>query len=190
MCSSLSRCGGACHELNTAISPLFDFNSNQWLSTCVCLQNDDGGHCCLVNKWSTFLKARLICSVPGADGIETHFDELSKSHSVHLQQIKSSVERPHFSYLKVVCVGRRPVRDHFSCMWMRKIFPWLVRFQWPCPMSPTPYYKTTCKPSIHPQHPGSPNVGLQVCIYTRPGDIPHPPCHMAPDSPLSICRDG
>lgn len=41
-------------------------------------QNDDGGHCCLVNKWSTFLKARLICSVPGADGIETHFDELSE----------------------------------------------------------------------------------------------------------------
>ncbi|XP_042307476.1 semaphorin-3F isoform X2 [Sceloporus undulatus] len=41
----------------------------------ICL-NDDGGHCCLVNKWSTFLKARLICSVPGPDGIETHFDEL------------------------------------------------------------------------------------------------------------------
>ena len=46
---------------------------------CVCaLQNDDGGHCCLVNKWSSFLKARLICSVPGDDGIETHFDELRK----------------------------------------------------------------------------------------------------------------
>jgi len=43
------------------------------------LQNDDGGHCCLVNKWSTFLKARLICSVTGSDGIETHFDELRKS---------------------------------------------------------------------------------------------------------------
>uniref|UniRef100_A0A672QF42 Semaphorin-3F-like n=1 Tax=Sinocyclocheilus grahami TaxID=75366 RepID=A0A672QF42_SINGR len=40
--------------------------------------NDDGGHCCLVNKWSTFLKARLICSVTGSDGIETHFDELRK----------------------------------------------------------------------------------------------------------------
>lgn len=70
----------------------------------VCLQNDDGGHCCLVNKWSTFLKARLICSVPGADGIETHFDELSKSpfpsHSVHLQQIKSSAERPPSRLLK------------------------------------------------------------------------------------------
>lgn len=45
----------------------------------VSLQNDDGGHCCLVNKWSTFLKARLICSVTGADGIETHFDELRES---------------------------------------------------------------------------------------------------------------
>lgn len=44
-------------------------------------QNDDGGHCCLVNKWSTFLKARLVCSVPGEDGIETHFDEL-REHSV------------------------------------------------------------------------------------------------------------
>ena len=47
-------------------------------------QNDDGGHCCLVNKWSTFLKARLICSVPGADGIETHFDELRKSSLIPL----------------------------------------------------------------------------------------------------------
>ncbi|KAA8593362.1 hypothetical protein FQN60_009478 [Etheostoma spectabile] len=46
----------------------------------ICL-NDDGGHCCLVNKWSTFLKARLICSVPGADGIETHFDELTQQVS-------------------------------------------------------------------------------------------------------------
>ncbi|KPP73955.1 semaphorin-3F-like [Scleropages formosus] len=47
----------------------------------ICL-NDDGGHCCLVNKWSTFLKARLICSVPGSDGVETHFDELRESPSL------------------------------------------------------------------------------------------------------------
>lgn len=51
---------------------------SSWLLCVSCPQNDDGGHCCLVNKWSTFLKARLICSVPGADGIETHFDELSE----------------------------------------------------------------------------------------------------------------
>lgn len=35
-----------------------------------------GGHRSLVNKWTTFLKARLMCSVPGVNGIDTHFDEL------------------------------------------------------------------------------------------------------------------
>lgn len=37
-----------------------------------------GGQRSLVNKWTTFLKTRLICSVPGADGSDTYFDELSK----------------------------------------------------------------------------------------------------------------
>lgn len=40
------------------------------------LQNDMGGHRSLVNKWTTFLKARLLCSVPGVNGIDTHFDEM------------------------------------------------------------------------------------------------------------------
>uniref|UniRef100_A0A3B4GC27 Semaphorin 3F n=1 Tax=Pundamilia nyererei TaxID=303518 RepID=A0A3B4GC27_9CICH len=56
----------------------------------ICL-NDDGGHCCLVNKWSTFLKARLICSVPGADGMETHFDELRDVYIRPTQDIKNPV---------------------------------------------------------------------------------------------------
>lgn len=34
-----------------------------------------GGQRSLVNRWSTFLKARLVCSVPGAEG-DTHFDQL------------------------------------------------------------------------------------------------------------------
>ncbi|KAB5567403.1 hypothetical protein PHYPO_G00232340 [Pangasianodon hypophthalmus] len=41
----------------------------------VCL-NDEGGQKSLVNKWTTFLKARLVCSVKGEDGVETFFDEL------------------------------------------------------------------------------------------------------------------
>ncbi|TRY84738.1 hypothetical protein DNTS_027429 [Danionella cerebrum] len=56
----------------------------------ICL-NDDGGHCCLVNKWSTFLKARLICSVPGADGIETYFDDLKDVYIQPTQDIKNPV---------------------------------------------------------------------------------------------------
>uniref|UniRef100_A0A8C6U5S3 Sema domain, immunoglobulin domain (Ig), short basic domain, secreted, (semaphorin) 3Aa n=2 Tax=Neogobius melanostomus TaxID=47308 RepID=A0A8C6U5S3_9GOBI len=35
-------------------------------------KNDMGGHRSLVNKWTTFLKARLMCSVPGVNGIDTH----------------------------------------------------------------------------------------------------------------------
>ena len=42
------------------------------------IQNDAGGQRVLVNKWSTFNKARLVCSVPGPDGIDTYFDELGK----------------------------------------------------------------------------------------------------------------
>lgn len=40
-----------------------------------------------MNKWTTFLKARLICSVPGLNGIDTHFDELRK-FSLHLYVCK------------------------------------------------------------------------------------------------------
>ncbi|XP_068595894.1 semaphorin-3D [Brachionichthys hirsutus] len=39
-------------------------------------KNDVGGLRSLTNKWTTFLKARLVCSVPGPDGVDTHFDEL------------------------------------------------------------------------------------------------------------------
>nr|XP_057932043.1 semaphorin-3E isoform X2 [Doryrhamphus excisus] len=38
--------------------------------------NDQGGQRMLVNRWSSFLKTRLICSVAGPDGIDTHFDLL------------------------------------------------------------------------------------------------------------------
>nr|XP_006633681.2 PREDICTED: semaphorin-3D [Lepisosteus oculatus]XP_015208215.1 PREDICTED: semaphorin-3D [Lepisosteus oculatus] len=39
-------------------------------------KNDVGGLRSLTNKWTTFLKARLVCSIPGLDGVDTHFDEL------------------------------------------------------------------------------------------------------------------
>nr|XP_055072787.1 semaphorin-3D [Misgurnus anguillicaudatus] len=39
-------------------------------------KNDIGGKRSLINRWSTFLKARLVCSVPGSGGMDTHFDDL------------------------------------------------------------------------------------------------------------------
>lgn len=49
------------------------------VATCsFCLQSDIGGQRSLVNKWTTFLKARMVCSVLEEDGTETHFDELGR----------------------------------------------------------------------------------------------------------------
>ncbi|XP_039213450.1 semaphorin-3D isoform X2 [Crotalus tigris] len=39
-------------------------------------KNDIGGQRSLINKWTTFLKARLVCSIPGPEGADTYFDEL------------------------------------------------------------------------------------------------------------------
>ncbi|KAG5830321.1 hypothetical protein ANANG_G00309190, partial [Anguilla anguilla] len=38
--------------------------------------NDQGGRRMLVNKWSSLVKTRLICSVPGPHGVDTHLDQL------------------------------------------------------------------------------------------------------------------
>uniref|UniRef100_A0A665V5R1 Sema domain, immunoglobulin domain (Ig), short basic domain, secreted, (semaphorin) 3E n=1 Tax=Echeneis naucrates TaxID=173247 RepID=A0A665V5R1_ECHNA len=38
--------------------------------------NDQGGQRMLVNRWSSFLKTRLICSVAGPNGMDTYFDDL------------------------------------------------------------------------------------------------------------------
>lgn len=39
-------------------------------------KNDMGGKRSLINRWTTFLKARLVCSIPGPSGVDTQFDEL------------------------------------------------------------------------------------------------------------------
>ncbi|CAL8337771.1 unnamed protein product [Merluccius merluccius] len=39
-------------------------------------KNDVGGKRSLINRWTTFLKARLVCSIPGPSGMDTLFDEL------------------------------------------------------------------------------------------------------------------
>ncbi|XP_029597684.1 semaphorin-3C-like [Salmo trutta] len=51
--------------------------------------NDIGGQRSLVNKWTTFLKARMVCSVLEEDGTETHFDELESVFSLETDHPKS-----------------------------------------------------------------------------------------------------
>ncbi|XP_055509483.1 semaphorin-3ab [Leucoraja erinacea] len=52
-------------------------------------KNDFGGHRSLVNKWVTFLKARLVCAVPGPNGIDTHFDELQDVYVLNSKDRKN-----------------------------------------------------------------------------------------------------
>ncbi|XP_068162969.1 semaphorin-3C [Antennarius striatus] len=51
--------------------------------------NDIGGQRSLVNKWTTFLKARMVCSVLEEDGTETYFDELESMFLLETDQPKS-----------------------------------------------------------------------------------------------------
>ncbi|XP_071406722.1 semaphorin-3D-like [Pithys albifrons albifrons] len=46
-------------------------------------KNDVGGKRSLINRWSTFLKARLVCSIPGPQGTETQFDQLEDVFLLH-----------------------------------------------------------------------------------------------------------
>uniref|UniRef100_A0A671NSL2 Sema domain, immunoglobulin domain (Ig), short basic domain, secreted, (semaphorin) 3Fa n=1 Tax=Sinocyclocheilus anshuiensis TaxID=1608454 RepID=A0A671NSL2_9TELE len=108
----------------------------------ICL-NDDGGHCCLVNKWSTFLKARLICSVTGSDGIETHFDELRDVYIQKTQDTKIPVIYGVFSVSgsvfkgSAVCVySMADVRMVFNGPFAHKEGP---NYQWVAYQGKIPY---------------------------------------------------
>uniref|UniRef100_A0A8C1VYR1 Sema domain, immunoglobulin domain (Ig), short basic domain, secreted, (semaphorin) 3Fa n=2 Tax=Cyprinus carpio TaxID=7962 RepID=A0A8C1VYR1_CYPCA len=108
----------------------------------ICL-NDDGGHCCLVNKWSTFLKARLICSVTGSDGIETHFDELRDVYIQKTQDTKNPVIYGVFSVSgsvfkgSAVCVySMADVRMVFNGPFAHKEGP---NYQWVAYQGKIPY---------------------------------------------------
>ncbi|XP_074692426.1 semaphorin-3G [Strix aluco] len=86
----------------------------------VCV-NDAGGQRVLVNKWSTFNKARLVCSVPGPGGIDTHFDELEDIFLLRTKDGKSPEIYALFSTIShvfqgsAVCVYRMAdIREVFN----------------------------------------------------------------------------
>ncbi|XP_042304344.1 semaphorin-3D-like isoform X2 [Sceloporus undulatus] len=52
-------------------------------------KNDVGGKHSLINRWSTFLKARLVCSVPGLHDTETYFDHLEDVFLLHTRNVQN-----------------------------------------------------------------------------------------------------
>ncbi|XP_043298838.1 semaphorin-3G isoform X1 [Cervus canadensis] len=82
----------------------------------VCV-NDAGGQRVLVNKWSTFLKARLLCSVPGPGGAETHFDQLEDVFLLWPNSGKSLEVYALFSAVSAVFQGYAVCVYHMADIW-------------------------------------------------------------------------
>nr|XP_004661335.2 semaphorin-3G [Jaculus jaculus] len=82
----------------------------------VCV-NDVGGQRVLVNKWSTFLKARLVCSVPGPGGAETHFDQLEDVFLLWPKAGKSLEVYALFSTVSAVFQGFAVCVYHMVDIW-------------------------------------------------------------------------
>uniref|UniRef100_A0A8C4W5F9 Semaphorin 3G n=1 Tax=Gopherus evgoodei TaxID=1825980 RepID=A0A8C4W5F9_9SAUR len=79
--------------------------------------NDAGGQRVLVNKWSTFNKARLVCSVPGPDGIDTYFDELEDIFLLRTKDGKSPEIYALFSTISNVFQGFAICVYHMADIW-------------------------------------------------------------------------
>uniref|UniRef100_A0A4W5RM76 Sema domain, immunoglobulin domain (Ig), short basic domain, secreted, (semaphorin) 3bl n=1 Tax=Hucho hucho TaxID=62062 RepID=A0A4W5RM76_9TELE len=105
--------------------------------------NDAGGQRVLVNKWSTFIKARLVCSVPGPHGIDTHFDELEDVFLLRGKDEKNPDVYAIFSTISnvfqgfAVCVYRMAdIREAFNGPFAHKEGP---DYQWGAYEGRVPY---------------------------------------------------
>ncbi|KAM6977736.1 sema domain, immunoglobulin domain (Ig), short basic domain, secreted, (semaphorin) 3bl [Aplochiton taeniatus] len=120
--------------------------------------NDAGGQRVLVNKWSTFIKARLVCSVPGPHGIDTHFDELEDVFLLRTKDEKNPEVYAIFSTISnvfqgfAVCVYRMAdIREAFNGPFAHKEGP---DYQWGAYEGRMPYPRPGVCPSKITNQPG------------------------------------
>uniref|UniRef100_A0A8B9VWZ8 ubiquitinyl hydrolase 1 n=1 Tax=Anas zonorhyncha TaxID=75864 RepID=A0A8B9VWZ8_9AVES len=145
----------------------------------VCV-NDAGGQRVLVNKWSTFNKARLVCSVPGPGGIDTHFDELEDVFLLRTRDGKSPEIYALFSTVShvfrgsAVCVYRMAdVREVFNGPFAHRESP---LHQWAAYEGRVPYPRPGVCPSKTTNQPRRP--------YSTTKDFPDEVLHFARAHPL------
>ncbi|KFR16929.1 Semaphorin-3G, partial [Opisthocomus hoazin] len=145
----------------------------------VCV-NDAGGQRVLVNKWSTFNKARLVCSVPGPGGIDTHFDELEDVFLLRTKDGKSPEIYALFSTIShvfqgsAVCVYRMAdVREVFNGPFAHRESP---HHQWGAYEGRVPYPRPGVCPSKTTNQPRR--------QYGTTKDFPDDVLHFARAHPL------
>uniref|UniRef100_A0A8B9MYA7 Semaphorin 3E n=1 Tax=Accipiter nisus TaxID=211598 RepID=A0A8B9MYA7_9AVES len=139
--------------------------------------NDMGGQRMLVNKWSTFLKTRLVCSVPGRNGIDTHFDELEDVFLLQTRDNKNPVIFGLFNTTSnifrgyAICVYHMAsVRAAFNGPYAHKEGP---EYHWALYEGKVPYPR-----------PGSCASKVNGGLYTTTKDYPDEAVHFARSHPL------
>ncbi|XP_036434660.1 sema domain, immunoglobulin domain (Ig), short basic domain, secreted, (semaphorin) 3bl [Colossoma macropomum] len=120
--------------------------------------NDAGGQRVLVNKWSTFIKARLVCSVPGPHGIDTHFDQLEDVFLLRTKDERNPEVYAVFSTISnvfqgfAVCVySMADIREVFNGPFAHKEGP---DYQWGPYEGRVPYPRPGVCPSKITAQPG------------------------------------
>uniref|UniRef100_A0A667XF90 Sema domain, immunoglobulin domain (Ig), short basic domain, secreted, (semaphorin) 3bl n=1 Tax=Myripristis murdjan TaxID=586833 RepID=A0A667XF90_9TELE len=120
--------------------------------------NDVGGQRVLVNKWSTFIKARLVCSVPGPHGIDTHFNQLEDVFLLRTKDERNPDVYAIFSTISnvfqgfAVCVYRMAdIREAFNGPFAHKESP---DYQWGVYEGRVPYPRPGVCPSKITNQPG------------------------------------
>ncbi|XP_021490905.1 semaphorin-3G [Meriones unguiculatus] len=125
----------------------------------VCV-NDAGGQRVLVNKWSTFLKARLVCAVPGPGGAETHFDQLEDVFLLWPKAGKNLEVYALFSTVSAVFQGFAVCVYHMADIWEVFNGPFAHRdgpqHQWGPYVGKVPFPRPGVCPSKMTAQPGRP----------------------------------
>ncbi|XP_058841866.1 semaphorin-3A-like [Acipenser ruthenus] len=157
-------------------------------------KNDFGGHRSLVNKWTTFLKARLICSVPGSNGIDTHFDELQDVFLMSSKDPKNPVIYAVFTTSSNIFKGSAVCM--YSMSDVRRVFlgPYAHRdgpnYQWVPFQGRVPYPRPgTCPSKTFGGFDSTKDLPDDVITFARSHPAMYNPVHPISHRPIIIKTD-
>uniref|UniRef100_A0A8D2NGR7 Sema domain-containing protein n=1 Tax=Zonotrichia albicollis TaxID=44394 RepID=A0A8D2NGR7_ZONAL len=135
-------------------------------------KNDVGGKRGLINRWSTFLKARLVCSIPGPQGTETHFDQLEDVFLLRTRDPQNplvfglfTVSSGVFSGSAVCIYSMAAVRAAFSGPFAHKEG---FDYRWVEYKGRVPYPQHLLSPSSCTQPPHPPRHSRTMCSRSCP----------------------
>ncbi|KAG2459757.1 SEM3A protein, partial [Polypterus senegalus] len=157
-------------------------------------KNDFGGHRSLVNKWTTFLKARLICAVPGTNGIDTHFDELQDVFLMSSKDPKNPIIYAVFTTSSNIFKGSAVCT--YSMSDVRRVFlgPYAHRegpnYQWVPFQGRVPYPRPgTCPSKTFGGFDSTKDLPDDVITFARSHPAMYNPVHPINNRPIIIKTD-